>query len=124
MKQAVTKLQLLKKARDLIDSGAEKYVCCALGTAFNLLYFKGKSVPVNEDYLSESYRTSNINFQILTTWIMELLGGYCYYNSWLLARSAEARKMHASDLEGFARKCRETRLAWIDWMIQVVKEDK
>ena len=90
----MTKIELLKAARELIQSGEQRVICLAL-------YSVGKSEGVTE-------------YLYLRRWVEEMLGTYNTLDSWLF-------REHGMPLNN-SKKLKEPRLAWIDWMIKELEK--
>ena len=90
----MTKIKLLKAARQKIKSGKHRFICAAL-----------RNVNDGEDSPECDY---------LITWIKEMLGSSYTLDSWLLQE-------HGIPYS-YSRKYRQTRLAWIDWMIKELEK--
>ena len=88
--------QILKKARKLIVSGQRSYICNAVYKVCEGTDSASKGSKI-EEYISKQ------------------LDGTFTLNSWL-------RKRHGINPSIGSRKLKQTRLAWIDWMIAAYEE--
>ena len=91
-------IQILKEARKLIESRDEYYICSAITTVTGKK-ISGKPHP-------------------LETWISSMLDGYSKtLFTWLRCHHPEL-----GDIDRHSEKMRDTRLAWIDSMIDYLEK--
>lgn len=86
-------VELLTKARERISDGTNYGICGAVADIGCELGYYSQSEEVREH-------------------ISKILGDYAFLDSWLFARGYPVLEA------GNSQKLRETRLAWIDWLIE------
>lgn len=95
-------VELLTKARELIETKDSEFLCIAITRASKFLGY-GKDFG---------------HCLQLKAKIKELLLGHGTLDSWLIDNCYESYDFYVSDFAAYERKARETRLAWIDWLIE------
>lgn len=93
------KIQLLIQARKLIKSGKESFICVAL------LHIQTTHNSKHSLYLRKWIRHQLNEHTFLNTWVQQKIGPQKYW-----------KNPHRIN------KMRNTRLAWIDWMISELKK--
>ena len=96
----VKALVLLNRARLLIESDEETLICFAIHKAECLTKGNGQS-------------------HYLITWVQDMLGVSATYSWWVRLHHPEL--FSQLSVKQQAKKAKEGRLAWIDWMIQEVQ---
>ena len=104
------KLTMLKQAHGAIASGTRRFICLAL-----------------YDYASE-YDHEHV-YPLLQQYVLSSLAGHETYESWVLSTHKRLmRERGVNDVhdlfDRFTAECRRARLAWIDHMINLVKNDE
>lgn len=94
------KSTILRKARELIQSGERYYICSAITYIHSENAHNPKTVR---------------NCRELEAWIHTLLGDQVSLNAWLVERISE--EAYGNGVL-FERKLRATRIAWLNWMIE------
>lgn len=87
-------IKQLRKAKQRIESGEQKFVCYALGTD-----------------------ESN-----LTDYIRDLLVGYCSVSGWLTSDPIICAQINSMPTKLYHEEVRKYRLRWIDHMISEIEE--
>jgi hypothetical protein len=91
--------EMLKKAKELINSHDERYICNALDAI--------EYSEITNDYIVAS---------TIKDWIKIQLDGHQSYEFWLEAN-------HPEVYQGFYHDYSAGRLAWMDWMIAEYKKE-
>lgn len=104
------KLKMLKQAHGAIASGTRRFICLAL-----------------YDYAS-AYDRAHV-CPLLEAYVLGSLAGHDTYEGWVFTKHPELmRERGVNDVhdlfDRFAGECRRARLAWIDHMINLVKNDE
>jgi hypothetical protein len=110
-KKQIKDSDILKVAREFIRTEKEDYVCFAIESAAEELHAEG-------------------SVESLTDWSLVMLGTHSYLEQWLSRNVPEFNKMKADSIldltdaseNKLRNKVRETRLAWMSWMIKNQKQ--
>jgi hypothetical protein len=93
--------EVLRKARELIDSEKESYICYAISHVTKGAYWA---------YTSDTKQAKSLH-----AWIYKMLGGSQTYATWACKTTGRWPS---------PRDARKSRLAWLDWMIAYCEKEE
>lgn len=101
MKNIAIKIEILKEARKVIAAGRKRGICAAT-----------RLVTSRDDHFSDR----DIAGEQIREYLSRALGRHAYLEQWVASEVGHAVPMHGTRAQ--RRKMRNTRLAWIDWIIE------
>jgi hypothetical protein len=102
-------IMLLQRARIRIKGQENSHVCFALQDVVTYMLPFGDDKRVRQSWAASDY---------LCDWVHSMLGTYHTLQDWLIKRYGYSNVVHDT------QKLRQTRLKWIDWMINELKEGR
>jgi hypothetical protein len=97
----MSKIRILRQARELIESGEENFVCLAI------------------EYAAKRLERISAGAE-LVAWVESMLGDSGTLSGWI--RSNRPELWFSATCDERIRLLRVTRLAWIDWMISELEK--
>jgi len=96
-------IMLLQRARIRIRDQENSHICFALNDVVTYMLPLGDDKRISQAWAASDY---------LCDWVHEMLGSYHTLQDWLIGRHGYSNVVHNT------QKLRQTRLKWIDWMIE------
>lgn len=105
---------LLKAARRRLKNGDEQYICHALDYVSRRAQHRINAIDIDAEMGRRQVERR------LKGYFMAQLDPFSCYESWYLSNYQNEDRMFPARIgyEKFARKCRQARIAWIDWILK------